>query len=315
MQRSSFAERVKSGLTATPKKLPPVLFYDGRGSALFDQICELQEYYLTRTERSLIADSMKSLLSHCAQELTVAELGSGSSEKTTLILDALIRSERALRYVTIDVSEPALTSAAERLRARHPSLDLVPLVAEYEPGLEQLPGIARGQRLLTFLGSSLGNYEPAEADQLLARMRAALRPGDLLLLGLDLVKDRTTLERAYDDADGVTAEFNRNVLHRINRELGAEFELERFRHVAPWNEDQSRVEMHLESTVDHSVKIDALGVEVHFRRGETIHTECSYKYRPEQIRGLGERAGFSLVEQYFDPQRWFSLNLFSAVAK
>ncbi len=312
MSSSSFAERVKVGLTSKPKKLPPVLFYDARGSDLFDQICELDEYYLTRTERALIEGSLKSLLSHCAKELTVAELGSGSSEKTTLILDALVRSERSVRYVTIDVSEPALTAAAERLRARHAKLDLVPLVAEYEPGLERLPEIAVGQRLLTFLGSSLGNYEPEDMNALLANMRRAVRPGDLMLLGLDLVKDRVTLERAYDDEKGVTAEFNRNMLVRINRELGGEFRLEHFRHWAPWNEKHSRIEMHLQSKVEHTVKIAGLDLEIHFDKGETIHTESSYKYAPEEIAKLGKRAGFGLIEQYFDPQRWFSLSLFRA---
>lgn len=311
---ATIEQRVRDGLTKEAKSLPPVLFYDARGSALFDRICELEEYYPTRTERALIAGHVKQVSEHCGPELTVAELGSGSSEKSTLILEALLSSGRSVRYVPIEVSDTALLAAADRLSRRFAALDLAALCGEYEPGLDHLPRLVQGQCLVLFLGSSLGNYEPAAADRLLSRIRRALSPGDLLLMGLDLVKERETLERAYDDAEGVTAEFNLNVLRRLNEELGANFDLDRFRHKACWNETRSRVEMHLESTVEQRVRITGADLELHFRENETIHTESSYKYRREDIASLGARAGFSLVEHWTDPRRWFSLNLFAAGA-
>lgn len=308
----SVQQRVAAGLAATPKRLDPVLFYDARGSELFERICEVEDYYVTRTERAIIEENAESIAERTAPTVTVAELGSGSSEKTAVLLERLLDSGREVRYVPIDVSESALIEAADRLSKEMPALEICAVAAEYEPALARLPTLVDGQCLLLFLGSNLGNFDPAGAARLLRSMRAALpEASDRLLLGLDLVKDRSTLERAYDDRQGVTAQFNKNVLSRINRELDAEFDLDAFQHLAHWNDEKRRVEMHLLSKVDQEVHIAALGRSVKMAAGETIHTESSYKFTPEGVDRLAVETGFALETRFVDENRLFSLNLLS----
>lgn len=309
-QIPSIGQRVAAGLGTTPKRLDPVLFYDARGSELFEQICEVEDYYVTRTERGIIEANAGTIAGITESRVTVAELGSGSSEKTALLLERLVASGRRVRYVPIDVSESALVDAAERLTESHPAIEIRAMAAEYEPALAQLPSLVDGQCLLLFLGSNLGNFDPSGAERLLCSMRGALpRSSDRLLIGLDLVKDRATLERAYDDREGVTAEFNKNVLSRINRELDADFDLDAFEHAARWNQEKKRVEMHLVSTKHQRVRIGALGRTVDLQAGESIHTESSYKFTPADVDGLAGSAGFALEARFVDRDHLFSLNL------
>jgi dimethylhistidine N-methyltransferase len=310
--RSTIAEQVAAGLGGTPKRLPPSLFYDDAGSRLFERICRLDEYYPTRTELAILQRHARRLAAACAPEVTVAELGSGSSEKTAFLLRALVQSGRRVRYVPIDLNETALALAARRLTADLTSLEVHAMAADYEAGLGQLRAGVRGQCLALFLGSSIGNFDPEDAVALLARVHRALPQGALFLLGADMVKDRPTLVRAYDDALGVTAAFNRNLLRRINAELGGEFGLDDFAHAALFDEARSRIEMHLVSQRDHAVPVRALGRAFAFARGETIHTENSYKYTPDGVAALAAAGGFGVREVWTDDRGWFSLSVLAA---
>jgi L-histidine Nalpha-methyltransferase len=305
----SIADHVRAGLSAQPKTLPPILFYDDSGSDLFDRICDLEEYYLTRTETKILEASAGEMASACAAEVTVVELGSGSSVKTTLLLDALQSAGKLARYIAIDISEGALDAARQRLQSRYPSLDIRAMKADYLAGLDWVRPNVHGQMLLLYLGSNLGNYTPEESKPLLASMRAAAKPQDQLLLGVDMVKDKRRLEAAYDDRLGVTAEFNLNVLRRINRELGGHFIIERFGHRAIYNEHHQRIEMHLVSKVDQRVRIDALETELAFAEGETIHTENSYKYTPARLESIARGGGWRVRRSWTDVEGLFTVNL------
>ena len=304
---------VYRGLTERPKTLSPWLFYDARGSELFEQITELPEYYPTRTERSILsahADQIVCTAAGCEQ-LTMIELGAGTATKTGLLLKAAVRRQSEVTYHAIDISRTALDEAKQRIEAELDGVAVVPRVADYTEGLGQVD--AEGQRrMVLYIGSSIGNFEPADALQLLRDIRKELKPGEKLLLGVDMVKDREILLKAYDDAAGVTAAFNKNVLVRINREMSADFNLDLFRHRARWNEEVSRVEMHLESVVAQNVSIPALELEVNFQRGETIHTENSYKFRDEGVIEMLERADFHLSDHWTDEHEWFGVYLASA---
>ncbi|MFT4112727.1 L-histidine N(alpha)-methyltransferase [Silvibacterium sp.] len=304
---------VYRGLTARPKTLCPWLFYDQAGSELFEAITDLPEYYLTRTERSIFSERGDEIIAAASDgaPLTMIELGAGTATKTGLLLRAAIRMQGVVDYYPIDVSESALAAAEQHIQAGISGVRVESRVGDYTQGVAPIDCV--GRRLVLYIGSSIGNFEPSDAVGVLREVRRILAPGDRLLLGADRAKDASVLIPAYDDAAGVTAAFNKNVLTRINRELGANFNPMSFRHRARWNEDQSRIEMHLESLVAQTVSIPALELEVRFARGETIHTENSYKFTPESIASIVERAGFAMTRCWSDPQQWFGVYLATAV--
>ncbi|NGO87871.1 L-histidine N(alpha)-methyltransferase [Streptomyces sp. 196(2019)] len=298
---------VLSGLTRHPKTLPPKWFYDARGSELFEEITRLPEYYPTRAEREILEDRSEEIAAVSGAR-TVIELGSGSSEKTRHLLRALTGLES---YVPVDVSESALTGAAESLLVDHPGLSVHALIADFTGGLA-LPGTP-GPRLVAFLGGTIGNLLPEERAGFLHSVRSLLSPGDTLLLGTDLVKDEETLVAAYDDAAGVTAAFNKNVLSVVNRELGADFPLDAFDHVAVWNPEQRWIEMRLRARRVLKVKIRELDLVVPFEAGEEVRTEVSAKFRPEDVREELAAAGLRLAQWWTDAEGRFALSLATAV--
>jgi L-histidine N-alpha-methyltransferase len=305
---------VYRGLTALPKTLSPWLFYDQKGSELFEAITELPEYYLTRTERAIFSQYGDEILGIAANGaiLKMIELGAGTATKTGLLLQAAVRRQGAVDYLAIDVSESALAVAQQHIEAEIPGVNVISRIADYTDGIEEIP-CAGQRRMVLYIGSSIGNFEPGDAVQVLREVRRRLVPGDRLLLGADRVKERSALVRAYDDEAGVTAAFNKNVLTRINRDLGANFNLRLFRHRARWNHERSRIEMHLESLIAQHVIIPALELEVKFARGETIHTENSYKFTAASISAIVERAGFAMTECWTDEHEWFGVYLATAV--
>jgi L-histidine N-alpha-methyltransferase len=294
---------VLHGLTHTPKTLPPKWFYDAHGSELFDRITELPEYYPTRAEREILIARAPEIAATTGAR-TLVELGSGSSEKTRHLLDALPGLHT---YVPVDVSESALTQAGQALIDEHPELGVHALIADFTGGLA-LPGTP-GPRLVAFLGGTIGNLLPAERATFLASVRALLSPGDTLLLGTDLVKDESVLVAAYDDAAGVTAEFNKNVLHVVNRELGADFDPDSFAHVALWDDQHEWIEMRLRSLTEQTVKIPALDLAVEFADGEELRTEISAKFREEGVRRELGAAGLDLAHWWTDHEGRFALSL------
>ncbi len=311
---SPIAVEVLNGLTVRPKTLSPWLFYDEAGSRLFEEITELPEYYVTRTEREILAEHADEIISAAARgrDLSLIELGAGTATKTGLLLNAAVRLQGSVTYYPIDVSQTALDEARSRLEAELPEVTVEPIVADYTDGMRQNGAGRAGRRLVLYIGSSIGNFSPEDAVEVLRGVRAQLSPGDCLLLGTDMVKDAQTLHVAYDDAAGVTARFNMNVLVRINRELDANFNPQKFRHQARWNEQHSRIEMHLESLLAQKVAIRALDLEVRFLPGETIHTENSYKFTDESVLELLTRAGFRLRQQWSDAKKWFTVYLAAA---
>ena len=356
------ASAVRDGLLARRKRLPPWLFYDHAGSRLFERITELPEYYLTRTERGILAENAGEMIdlaarrgaekgklegerpeehppgakahadiaeltyglkpvpftessfsaafqSHGHERLRIAELGAGSADKTRLLLAAAVAQQGSVLYEPIDVSESALRAAQNRIEREIPGVTVAPVHMDYTNGLEFECTDPGERRLVLYIGSSIGNFEPDEARRLLRRVRAGLNPGDGLLLGVDLVKDEATLLAAYDDAAGVTAAFNRNLLVRLNRELGADFDPEAFAHRAVWNGALSRIEMHLVSRSAQRVRFAALDFEVDFAAGEGIHTENSYKYAPGQAEAVLAEAGFATAANWTDARGWFAVCL------
>ncbi|MFJ4974659.1 L-histidine N(alpha)-methyltransferase [Streptomyces coeruleorubidus] len=294
---------VHRGLTGRPKTLPPKWFYDAQGSDLFEKITELPEYYPTRAEREILL-ARSGDIAAATRARTLVELGSGSSEKTRHLLDALTDLHT---YVPVDVSESALTQAGQALAAERPGLDVHALIADFTAELT-LPGTP-GPRLVAFLGGTIGNLLPAERAAFLASVRALLAPGDALLLGTDLVKDEEVLVRAYDDAAGVTAAFNKNVLTVIDRELGADFEPAAFDHVALWDAEHEWIEMRLRSRTAQTVKVPALGLAVDFAAGEELRTEVSAKFRQEGVRAELFAAGLDLTHWWTDEAGRFALSL------
>ncbi|WP_380281267.1 L-histidine N(alpha)-methyltransferase [Kitasatospora purpeofusca] len=297
---------VRTGLTSEPKTLPPKWFYDARGSELFEEITRLPEYYPTRAERAILT-ARAGEIAAATRARTLVELGSGSSEKTRLLLDALRGLGTLEAYVPVDVSESALTAAGRALSAEYPGLAVHGVLADFTDRLGLPP--AGGPRLVAFLGGTLGNLLPPERAAFLRGLRAALDPGDFLLLGTDLVKDPAVLVAAYDDAAGVTAEFNRNVLNVLNRELGADFEPEAFAHVALWDPEREWIEMRLRSLASQTVKIPELDLPVHFAEGEELRTEVSAKFRRERVAEELSAAGLRLAAWWTDEQGRFGLSL------
>ncbi|MFC8272539.1 L-histidine N(alpha)-methyltransferase [Streptomyces sp. NPDC057271] len=299
---------VLHGLTRMPKELPPKWFYDARGSELFEEITRLSEYYPTRAEREILMDRAHEIAAATGAR-TLVELGSGSSEKTRFLIDALLPELDS--YVPVDVSESALKGAAEALLEERPGLHIHALVADFTRGLA-LPGTP-GPRLVAFLGGTIGNLLPAERAVFLGSVRAMLAPGDALLLGTDLVKDEATLVAAYDDAAGVTAEFNRNVLAVIARELDADVRPDDFDHVAVWNRDREWIEMRLRARHALTVKIPELDLVVPFEEGEEIRTEVSAKFRQAGVRAELAEAGLELSRWWTDGEGRFALSLATAL--
>lgn len=307
----AFAADVRAGLTATPKTLPPVWFYDARGSELFDAITEQPEYYLTATEKAILAEHATAILAAAGQGATVtlAELGAGSATKTRVLIRALLAMQGEVEYTPIDVSGEAVEAAAKALSSEFNGLIVRPIVGRNREAILDLDADDPRTRLILFIGSSLGNFEPADAARFLSDVVHVMRPQDRLLLGLDMMKEPSILAHAYDDDKGVTAAFNLNVLARMNRELAADFDLDSFRHRAVVNEDEGRVEMHLVSTKDQNVHIGVLGLDVAFAAEESIHTENSYKYSPRSLARVLDKAGLENQESWYDAKEWFGLHL------
>jgi L-histidine N-alpha-methyltransferase len=306
----ALASDARAGLSSNPKSLPPKWFYDARGSELFEQITRLPEYYPTRAEREILG-ARAAEIAATSQAHTLVELGSGSSEKTRLLLDALRDGGTLRQFVPLDVSSTALRDAAAGLAVDYPDLVVHGVVGDFTEHLALLPGEA--PRIVAFLGGTVGNLLPAERAKFLTSLRDVLEPGEWLLLGTDLVKDPSVVRVAYDDSAGVTAEFNRNVLHVLNRELGADFDVTAFDHVALWDEGQEWIEMRLRAQRAMSVHIPALGMEVSFEAGEELRTEISAKFRRDGIAAELAEAGFELTRWWTDSGDRFGLSLSQAV--
>ncbi|MFC7616107.1 L-histidine N(alpha)-methyltransferase [Actinokineospora soli] len=302
----SLAADVRAGLAATPKALPPKWFYDARGSELFEAITRLPEYYPTRAEAEILTAHAADIAQVTGAH-TLVELGSGSSEKTRLLLDALRDAGLLHRIVALDVSETALREATAALSAEYPMADVRAVVGDFTEHLALVPG--EPPRMVAFLGSTIGNLLPDERAKFLGALRGTLLPGEWLLLGTDLVKDESTLVRAYDDSAGVTAEFNRNVLHVLNRELSADFDVDAFEHVAVWDAEREWIEMRLRSVRAQHVTIGALDMAVDFAEGEELRTEVSAKFRREGITEELGAAGFTVHRWWTDPGNRFALSL------
>ena len=303
----TLAEDVLDGLTRPFKEMPPKHFYDGRGSELFDAICELPEYYPTRTERSILSERAPSII-ELADPTELVELGSGSAEKTCLLLDAMADRGCPMTYMPVDVSETALRASAERLAGRYAGLRVHGLVGDYERHLDALPSPGE-RRLVSFLGGTLGNFTPGHRRRFLRHLRRHIGVRGHLLLGVDLVKDPEIIEAAYDDEQGITAEFNRNVLHVINRELAADFVPEAFDHVAFFDRRHEWVEMRLRTREEQVVRVGALDLEIRFDDGEEMRTEISAKFTRPRLEADLTAAGLELVGWHTDPRRLFALAL------
>lgn len=306
--QTGFLDDVLAGLAQLQKRIPPKYFYDADGSHLFEAICALPEYYPTRAETALMDAHAGDMATRLGAAIQLIEFGSGASTKTQRLIDAA----RPSRYVPIDISESALREACSRLRAAYPHLLIHAVCADFNAPLQlRAPILADDRpRVVYFPGSTIGNFTRSEARAFLQRVAALLGPGGRLLIGVDLKKDRAILEAAYNDAQGVTARFNLNLLERMNRELGADFRIERFRHRAFYNAEQSRIEMHLDSRIAQTVRI--AGREFSFRAGESIHTEISCKYGLAEFQDLGRAAGFDRLAVWTDADGLFSVHLMQA---
>lgn len=308
LPRSDFAQDVRAGLTAERKWLSPRWFYDALGSSLFDTICFLPEYYVMRAEAEVLTSFRNQIVASFGSKVRLVELGSGAARKTRILLDVM----KATDYVPVDIDEEMLQRSARDLLRDYPELHITAIRSDFMKPSVPLSLLPKGVRasaprtIVLFLGSTIGNLDPEESIAMLRDLRSALAPGDALLLGADLRKDRAVLEPAYDDALGVTAAFNLNILGRINRELDGHFDLATFRHRAFHDEDHGRIEMHLVSNCAQRVAIDALDLEVAFEAGESIHTESSYKHDPTTLTALASASGFSIEKTWTDARRWFA---------
>jgi L-histidine Nalpha-methyltransferase len=311
--RAGLAEDVRRGLSSQPKRFLPKYFYDQLGSQLFEAICLLPEYYLTRAENEILENYADEIVSVLDGNTTLLEMGSGSASKTRLIIEALLRKQAELLFIPVDISASALDSSSRILLQSYPQLQVEAYAGDYFAGLAELKKKPRTRTLALFLGSNISNFDPEEALRFLRALREVLQAGDAVLLGADLKKEQAVLEAAYNDALGVTAAFNLNVLARINRELGGNFNLRAFQHRAFYNEAAGRIEIYIESLRDQTVSIAELGMEVEFHAGEQIHTENSYKYALSDIARLAEQTGFTRGRTWLDKKEQFSSNLLLAV--
>lgn len=312
--QATFADDVRAGLLATPKALPPKYFYDALGSKLFEAICLLPEYYLTRAEREILERHAGEMLDAVGSPVEIVEFGSGSGEKSRLLFDRALERQSQLHYLPVDISESALRASADAMLDEYPSLTITGYASDYDGAIAAMRDRERTgiRRLALFLGSNIGNLDERAACSFLSGVRATLDHGDALLLGADLRKDPAVLLDAYDDPLGVTAAFNLNQLGRINRELGGDFDLKRFSHVASWDDADGCMRMHLSSLVEQTVEIRSLGIRASFAEGETIHTEDSRKYDIASIDHLALATGFERVRTWTDTGGLFSSNLLVA---
>ena len=309
----SFAADVDRGLSDSPKHLDCRYFYDYEGSLLFEEICTLPEYYLTRAETGILEEHSGEFIGGLPEDIVLVELGSGSSVKTRLIIEALLERHGRASYTPIDISRSMLEESAAQLRERYDGLEIVSIAAEYREGLKRLETFDRRPKLILWLGSSIGNFERGAAVRFLKGITEDLSSRDRLLIGFDLVKDVNILEKAYNDSRKVTAAFNLNLLARINRELGGGFDIDSFEHIAEYNRDKDRIEMYLVSTKDQDVPVARLDRSFHFDSGERIHTENSHKYSHEAIKEIAAEAGLRMIRQWHDPRRYFNLTLFGSI--
>ncbi len=300
------SEDARDGLSRDLKELPPKYFYDERGSRLFERITEQPEYYPTRAERSILEQQSDEIVA-AAKPHSLVELGSGSASKTRCLLDAMRDAGSLERYVPVDISAEITRETAERLVREYPGLRVHGVICDFERHLEYLP--RDGKRLIAFLGGTIGNFPPDERNSFLSRIAAVMGPDDGLLLGTDLVKDPARLEAAYDDSAGVTAEFNKNVLWVLNRELGADFDPNAFEHRAFYDDDRARIDIRLRSLADQTVTIPALGMEVEFAEGEEMRTEISCKFTRARLEEIYGEAGLEMAEWWTDPDDLFALSL------
>lgn len=311
--RTGLAEDVRRGLSSQPKRFLPKYFYDELGSQLFEAICLLPEYYLTRAENEILKRYADDIVAAFNGETTLLEMGSGSASKTRLLIEALLRKQQELLFIPVDISASALDSSSRILLQSYPQLRIEAYAADYFAGLAELAKKPRARTLALFLGSNISNFDPDDALKFLRALRQVLSEGDALLLGADLKKKTSVLEAAYNDALGVTAAFNLNVLARINRELGGNFDLRAFRHFAFYNEALGRIEIYIESLRQQTVSIAQLELEVQFDEGEQIHTENSYKYGLDDIAKLASETGFTRAQTWLDSHELFSSNLLLAI--
>jgi L-histidine N-alpha-methyltransferase len=303
---------VRRGLIARPRSLSPWMFYDAEGSRLFERIMTLPEYYPTRTERAILAGNADAIVARAHNDrslpLRLVELGAGTASKTCILLEAALRLSDDVTYVPVDVCSNALELACVNVECALPEVRVQPIVRNYVTHPLELEPF-KGTTLALYIGTSIGNCSPEEARHILRNLRAQLQSGDALLLGTDMVKDEPTLLAAYDDSDGITAAFNLNILRRLNRELGADFDAGCFRHRVLWNSIESRIEMHLESTQEQDVSIEDANLDLHFMPRETIHTENSYKFTDRGIRSLLNESGFETRGAWKDSHGWYALTL------
>ena len=311
-----FARDVGDGLRSKPKFLLAKYFYDEAGSKLFEQITDLPEYYPTRTEATILRENTSDIRDALEGDISLVELGSGSSTKTTILIENIMEAQKRLHYLPIDISPTILNQTARKLDARYPRLTTIPIASEYGDGLRRATRIAveepevADRKLVLFLGSSIGNFEPRQAETLLDTVRDGIARDDALLIGFDLQKDKNVLEAAYDDGAGITARFNLNILTRINRELGGDFDWKLFRHRAAYNAAAGRIEMHLVSQKNQEVRIEKLEESFRLEKDEYIHTESSYKYTSPLIEGIAHSAHFEVGKMFTDDNKWFAVALF-----
>ncbi len=312
LTREALTREVRRGLITRPRSLSPWMFYDAEGSRLFERITALPEYYPTRTERAILGGYADAIIAAAhgdrSSPLRLVELGAGTASKTCILLEAASRISDDVAYVPVDVCPDALELACQNVACALPEVRMQPIVRNYVTHPLQLD-LFDGTTLALYIGTSIGNFSPEEAQLILRNLCSQLQTGDALLLGTDMVKDRRTLLAAYDDNDGITGAFNLNILHRLNRELGANFDAACFRHRVLWNSIECRIEMHLESTQEQDVSIDDADLDLHFMPRETIHTENSYKFTDQGIRRLLTRVGFEVRGTWNDSRGWYTLTL------
>jgi len=307
---NSFAKDIDKGLKDTPKHIPCLYFYDYKGSLLFEEICQLPEYYLTRAETDILETYSEEIISYFPSDTLLVELGSGSSIKTQLIIEELLNQHNKASYSPIDISQRMLSESSISLLEKYPNLEIISVAAEYDEGLRQLEMHNERPKLILWLGSSIGNFKPEEAIDFLKNIVKILSPNDFFLFGFDLQKEKNLLVKAYNDSQEVTAEFNLNLLSRINRELGGEFDLDKFMHQAVYNEEKNRIEMYLISTCEQEIYIAELNSCYHFNKNERIHTENSFKFSLKDIDSLADQVGIKAFKQWFDSKKYFNLTLF-----
>jgi L-histidine Nalpha-methyltransferase len=303
-----YADEVMNGLMSRPKTLPCKLFYDDRGSALFEEITRLPEYYLTRIELEILRDRGKEIALAAGSSVSIVELGAGTATKTGTLVRAFARRQMRVKYFPVDISSAALAEAKRRIREECPGVVIRPVIADFSNGFGFLQTIP-GRKIVLYLGSSIGNFDWDAATAMLRKVRDRLSPGDALLLGTDMVKSPEILVPAYNDAQGVTAQFDKNILMRLNREFDANFDLDSFRHIAEWNPLRSRMEIYLESMRPQAVTLRSTDLIVKFAAGERIHTENSYKYTEQMVETMLCVSEFKLEKTWYDRRKWFGLHL------